>query len=296
MIDHPLPIKQQLVSPQCCAQCGTWSNSRRSSLIQNPLVCMRSCNLLPRSSRLISKSQRTNSSLCFVRPYNACLGAAAAYSRRQPGPSTRLTKKQLSTITPNSTELQNQSQKDDQNGRNGVAKSSGSGPEEPPEGDESPQEPPPFTEEPEKVKTRRPRLSAASKELDTVSLPGGLNILYDPSSSEDHGNGNSARPPPDIFENALHNLHLTLHPHIQHQAAYPSQSSSRLEPTLALYCPIEGGDYVIDATVREMARATNSEVVILDSVHLAAGEWGMFGKGSYSRLLLLSYMQLTPCG
>jgi hypothetical protein len=36
---------------------------------------------------------------------------------------------------------------------------------------------------------------------------------------------------------------------------------------------------VIDETVRELARRTNSEVVVLDSVQLAAGEWGHFGKG-----------------
>jgi hypothetical protein len=36
---------------------------------------------------------------------------------------------------------------------------------------------------------------------------------------------------------------------------------------------------VIDETVRELARRTGAEVVILDSVQLAAGEWGHFGKG-----------------
>jgi hypothetical protein len=36
---------------------------------------------------------------------------------------------------------------------------------------------------------------------------------------------------------------------------------------------------VVDETVRELARRTGAEVVILDSVQLAAGEWGHFGKG-----------------
>jgi hypothetical protein len=51
---------------------------------------------------------------------------------------------------------------------------------------------------------------------------------------------------------------------------------------------IEGGEYVIDATVRELARRTNAEVLVLDAVHLAAGEWGAFGKGMSKHE---SYMQ-----
>ena len=64
----------------------------------------------------------------------------------------------------------------------------------------------------------------------------------------------------------------------QHRSVYPSPTGT-IEPTLALYCPIEGGDYIIDETVRELSRKTNSDVVVLDSVQLAGGEWGSFGKG-----------------
>jgi len=88
-------------------------------------------------------------------------------------------------------------------------------------------------------------------------------------------------PPPEILEEAWDNLLITLHPQNQYRAAYATGGSSRpVEPTLGLYCPIEGGDYVIDATVRELAFRTGAEVVVLDAVHLAAGEWGPFGKGT----------------
>lgn len=36
---------------------------------------------------------------------------------------------------------------------------------------------------------------------------------------------------------------------------------------------------MIDDTVRYLARETGSDVVVLDAVHLAAGESGHFGKG-----------------
>ncbi|KAF9052950.1 hypothetical protein BJ165DRAFT_1339470 [Panaeolus papilionaceus] len=85
-------------------------------------------------------------------------------------------------------------------------------------------------------------------------------------------------PPPEIFEEALDNLLITLHPQNQHRALNPAPGTARpVEPTLALYCPIEGGDYVIDATVQELAYKTGSEVLTLDGAQLAAGEWGHFG-------------------
>ena len=55
-----------------------------------------------------------------------------------------------------------------------------------------------------------------------------------------------------------------------------------VEPTLALYCPIEGGDYVVDETVKELARSVGGDVVVLDCVQLAAGSVGRFGPGASS--------------
>ncbi|KAI9466274.1 hypothetical protein BJY52DRAFT_1143281 [Lactarius psammicola] len=90
----------------------------------------------------------------------------------------------------------------------------------------------------------------------------------------------STLPPPEVFEEVLNNVHLALHPQAQHKATYSTPSGPPIEPTLALYCLIEGGDYVIDDTVRELARRTGSDVVVLDAVHVAAGEWGHFGQAA----------------
>ncbi|KAJ7156035.1 hypothetical protein C8R43DRAFT_998942 [Mycena crocata] len=139
--------------------------------------------------------------------------------------------------------------------------------------------PEPSSEEPEKAK-RKSRTSPKETEI-PLELPEGLalEILWRPDSAPDPPNN---LPPPEIFDEALHNLHITLHPQTQHRATYASPIGPLLEPTLALYCPIEGGEYVIDATVRELARRTDAEVLVLDAVQLAAGEWGAFGKAANS--------------
>ncbi|TFK76524.1 AAA-domain-containing protein, partial [Pluteus cervinus] len=142
-----------------------------------------------------------------------------------------------------------------------------------------------LAEEVEKPKTKRTRITVTTKEPDPVELPEGLDVLWDPdqpSPSLLSMAGDTELPPPQILQEALNNLHLTLHPHTQHRATYPGSSDSLVEPTLALYCPIEGGEYVIDATVWEMARKTGSEVVVIDAAHLAAGEWGHFGQAASS--------------
>ena len=45
---------------------------------------------------------------------------------------------------------------------------------------------------------------------------------------------------------------------------------------------------MIDATVRELAKRTGAEVLVLDAVQLAAGEWGEFGPGTKSISMLAS--------
>lgn len=145
---------------------------------------------------------------------------------------------------------------------------SGPPPEEPGDGAEK-------SSEGEKV--RRTRKSTKALEDALSSLPAGLNILWSPDPAEP--SESAALPPTELFQEALTNLLITLHPQTQHRATYPSVHGPPLEPTLALYCPIEGGDYIIDESVRELARRSDSDVVVLDAVQLAAGEWGVFGKG-----------------
>ncbi|KAF9780481.1 AAA-domain-containing protein [Thelephora terrestris] len=116
-------------------------------------------------------------------------------------------------------------------------------------------------------------------------LPASLEILWSPesnprtSTASDPQNANL--PPSEIFEDVLDNLHVTFHPKTQHRATYtPQEGGSTVEPTLALYCPIEGGDYVIDETVKELAKRVGADVVVLDCVQLAAGSAGQFGQAA----------------
>ncbi|QRV95294.1 AAA family ATPase [Ceratobasidium sp. AG-Ba] len=87
-----------------------------------------------------------------------------------------------------------------------------------------------------------------------------------------------ALPPPTHLEDALSQLRITLLSKTQHKAVHVVEGSELVEPTLAFFCPIEGGEYVIDATVKELAEKTNSDVQVIDMMQVAAGEWGVFGK------------------
>jgi hypothetical protein len=51
-----------------------------------------------------------------------------------------------------------------------------------------------------------------------------------------------ALPPDDMLQDALAQLLVTLQPQTQYRAAYAANGAPLVEPTLALYCPIEGGD------------------------------------------------------
>lgn len=150
----------------------------------------------------------------------------------------------------------------------------------------------PPSEDAEEKPKRRTRAST-SKDVGSVPLPAGLNILWTPEedlNDEAFSAQSTTLPPPEIFKEALHNLHIALHPQTQHRATYSSVRGFLVEPTLSLYCPIEGGDYILDETVKEMARHIGADVVVLDAVHLAAGECGHFGKGMFC-----STMHLDAC-
>ncbi|KAJ3852711.1 hypothetical protein EV368DRAFT_40472 [Lentinula lateritia] len=143
---------------------------------------------------------------------------------------------------------------------------------------------------------RRIVSSSTSKEWETVEIPEGLHILWNPDELPAEPLNPGSVPPPEILEEVLHNLLATLHPHTQHRAAYPPPLAQSEEPTLALYCPIEGGDYIIDSTVVELARRTGSEVLVLDAVQLAAGEWGYFGPAASSLKLPRNPLHFASSG
>ena len=144
-------------------------------------------------------------------------------------------------------------------------------------------EPTPLPEEPEKVVKRATGRPRTAKGLDgkaeNIPFPDGLadKVLWLP---EENPSGPEAwLPPEDMFREALGNVNVSLHPRAQHRAAYQSASGPPVEPSVTLYCPIEGGTYIIDSTVQELARKINADLLILDAVDILAGEWGDFGPG-----------------
>ena len=144
----------------------------------------------------------------------------------------------------------------------GLMAQEGGPPEEPtPEGDTAAKRP----------RTRRVRTSQ-EKESDPPPrpvLPDSLltSITWTPEqdSSDAH------LPPPYILDDIHAKLTVLFHPH--------AQSS---DPTLALFCPIEAGEWIVDETLQELARRSDLEIITIDAAHLAAGSAGDFGQGRYA--------------
>jgi hypothetical protein len=53
------------------------------------------------------------------------------------------------------------------------------------------------------------------------------------------------------------------------------------QPIISLYYPHNGCHDIIDAMVKSIARKEGADVVVLDSLELALGEFGAFGKGTF---------------
>ncbi|KAG8954668.1 hypothetical protein FRC04_011101 [Tulasnella sp. 424] len=94
-------------------------------------------------------------------------------------------------------------------------------------------------------------------------------------------------PPPYILDEVEQKLRVVLHPHAQKNGLRKPEDpvdwrsrQSVVEPTLALFCPIEGGNHVIDATVQELSRRVDADVIVLDAVQLAAGLNGAYGEAT----------------
>ncbi|OCH92341.1 AAA-domain-containing protein [Obba rivulosa] len=83
-------------------------------------------------------------------------------------------------------------------------------------------------------------------------------------------------PPPVIFDGVLRNLRITLRPQTQYRAVCAPPSGDLVEPTLALYCPIEGGLCYIDETVRELSRRAGADLVTVDAADLVSKECEYF--------------------
>jgi hypothetical protein len=144
----------------------------------------------------------------------------------------------------------------------------------------------------EKVKRRTTKSVAKALSKNDVEITGSgvlqnnvHEILWqpnDPSPSAPLPSGEDPNdcglPEPWLLQDAYEILLLALHPQTQHRATYPSSIGLAVEPTLGFYCPIEGGDYVIDSTIRSLARRAKADVVVVDALELSAGEHGRYGK------------------
>lgn len=145
-------------------------------------------------------------------------------------------------------------------------------------------------EDPEKATASAKRASGRGRTSKGLDGSGNTQISFGPEVSdtliwlpEQHppASDESALPPEDMILEALSNLHVSFHPKTQHRATYPSSAGQPQESPITLYCPIEGGTYIIDAAVQELARRSNSELLVVDALDILAGEWGIFASGPY---------------
>jgi hypothetical protein len=148
---------------------------------------------------------------------------------------------------------------------------------DPPERDDDPEKP--SSRQRGRPKTNNGLDSKPGDSSSSVSLPPELadTLLWLPEENTVAKESNL--PPEEMLQEALANLHVSFHPKTQHRATYASSAGPPVEPSVTLYCPIEGGTYVIDAAVQELARRLDADVLVLDALDLLAGEWGPFGKG-----------------
>jgi hypothetical protein len=155
-------------------------------------------------------------------------------------------------------------------------------PDAPPDGEDSNKQSstPPVPSPPSRPRGRpKTNKGLESKSGETFTLPSDLadHLVWLPE--ENLVAKESSLPPEEMIQEALANLLVSFHPKAQHRATYPTSAGPPVEPSVTLYCPIEGGTYVIDTAVVELARRTDADVLVLDALDLLAGEWGQFGKG-----------------
>ena len=85
---------------------------------------------------------------------------------------------------------------------------------------------------------------------------------------------------PPKYLKTLDKFHFTHHPPTQHPTYGQDRDASQSSNPLTLYCPNEGEDYVVDGTVKELARMIKAGVTALGCVQLAADSVGCFGSGA----------------
>jgi hypothetical protein len=65
-----------------------------------------------------------------------------------------------------------------------------------------------------------------------------------------------------------------------HSASQHEGMNAALEPVVGVYCPLEGGTYVLDVAIEEVASRVGAELVTLDAIELAAEGKGSLGPGA----------------
>jgi hypothetical protein len=66
-------------------------------------------------------------------------------------------------------------------------------------------------------------------------------------------------------------------------ASYAFSTASQLsgvEPSICLFTPYEGCHDIIDSIIKSTANQLNADVIVLDALELALGEFGALGKGT----------------
>ncbi|KAG8696283.1 hypothetical protein FRC11_000829, partial [Ceratobasidium sp. 423] len=135
--------------------------------------------------------------------------------------------------------------------------------------------------------TEPPQQGTSASSAPTISLSAqALEMMWDSNALRDAED--SWLPPQYAVDDALAKLLLTFKStSVNGPKAIPSVGSPRSKKdtrdsqSLMIYCPLEGGErlkYVIDATVKELARRTGAQTLVIDPAHIAAGKWGSFGE------------------
>jgi hypothetical protein len=66
-----------------------------------------------------------------------------------------------------------------------------------------------------------------------------------------------------------------------------ADSKEAPERSITLYCPDKGGNIVLDSMVKHVAAHHNADVLVLDALELAAGEFGALGKSRFHVIVFL---------
>ncbi|CAE7206546.1 unnamed protein product [Rhizoctonia solani] len=118
-------------------------------------------------------------------------------------------------------------------------------------------------------KTEEDPTKEASPEPSKFS-EGFLQGLWNPQVLQE---SNTYLPPKHMLDDIHAQLSIVLSPTTQSRAARSDKDKPVSEPSLTLYCPLEGGEHVVDATVQALADRCNADILMLDLSQLVIEQW-----------------------